>query len=251
MEMPIKNIYEKLIRNLAWFALMILLLSSNITSSQSSHFALGGGIAFNMSPYQYFSKYEQNTISNSEFKTNFSPVIIFRYGKKLSGIWKMSYIQSYYRYNYWIHVNGGTGAKITVSNVEQIPMDFLFQYTIHGDKGLYLLMRISTAIPIRIKNSITTSFTGVPPEYEWQTYEENYIQSPYFVNLQAVGGIGGYIKIKDKNAICIEGNVRYGIIPVCQTTSDVSLLAEKSRTLSIQIILGYLRHFEFRSKVKN
>jgi hypothetical protein len=203
-----------------------------------------------MSPYQYIGIYESYR-SDSEFKTNFSPAIMVRYGNELSGIWKTSYIQSYYEYHYGKHVNGGTGSRITESNVVQIPMDFLFQYTIHGDEGLYFLIGISTAIPIRIKNSITTSFTDVPPEYEWHTYEEKYIHSSYFVDLQAVGGIGGYIRIKNKNAIFVEGNIHYGIIPVLQTTSDISLMGNKTRTLSIQIILGYLRHFEIRRKVKN
>jgi hypothetical protein len=203
-----------------------------------SHFSLGGGLALNVVPQQQvFKSYNSQTPYVKKWKTNFSPVFILKYGNKIEGVFKASCIRYEYYYNQFSHAGPGWYRLNIESQVNILSFDLLAQYCLFKKAGICFFAGPSLGVPIKIKESLTESLEGTPIDF-YESREGN-VSAPYFADLQAVAGIGGYTRINGKNILSLEGSFRLGIIPLNQ--SDSYYYDAKCRSYSIQLLISYIR----------
>lgn len=206
--------------------LVIIFSASQNTSGQNPGFSAGMDVAYNLSQYKsheasYSSWYAKG------WTGNFSPALTLKYGDKLSGVFRGIYIFNRFEKEHY-GSSGGPGYK-EYNDLHQIYLDLLLEIAIKAKADIFFHVGYGAGIPVRNK-------------YE-SKYESEFINPDYFLNLEAIIGMGLFVPLGQKNGLRIESNIRLGIykIPVHGEYGNDN---EDTRTFELQFIMGYLRHFK-------
>ncbi len=232
---------KKIVRiSFSLFSFRLLMLSVIMAwavnvSGQAKNLAFGGGVGYNITP---ILKLDYYTWYRYEANGNFTPTITLRYGNKVSGVFKASYIRNAFEQTFFSQY-GGTSTDRLEANIHQIYCDLLFEHAPLGSRGFFYYLGPGFGIPVKVE---------ITEEYwrgEWgpypseHTYKESVVPAEFNLCIQGVIGLGGYIPIKEKNLISVECNFRIGLNKVLVNVDNY----EKARMVAIQFILGYLRRF--------
>jgi hypothetical protein len=229
---------KKMMRiSLALFFFRLLLLSVIMAwavnvSGQTKNLAIGGGLGYNLTPHL---EYDYNWIRHS-WAGNFTPSLTLRYGNKISGVFKASYILNTFEYTEFSQY-GGTSNHKKEAYIHQIFCDLLFEHTPSGSKGFYYYLGPGFGIPVKVLLTEEYSAGAWGPNPPVHTYEEYSQPAEFKICINGVIGMGGYIPVKEKNLISFECNFRFGLYKVPVNIS----YTEHARMIAIQFILGYLR----------
>jgi hypothetical protein len=222
--------------NFNYFRLLILagLTSWAVgASGQVKYLSVGGGIGYNTTPVFEF---DDITWQQNNWNGNFTPAITLRYGNKVSGVFKASYIRNTFEQTIFSQY-GGTSTDRFEADIHQIFCDLLFEHTPRGSKGFYYYLGTGFGIPVKVKLTEEYYRGAWGPYPPTHTYEESIVPAEFDLCIQAVIGLGGYIPIKEKNLVSLECNFRIGLNKVLVNVDD----SEEARIVAIQFILGYLR----------
>jgi hypothetical protein len=218
--------------------LKLLILSVIMTwavnvSGQAKNLSCGGGVGYNMT---IDKELDYGTWYSNGFHGNFTPTITLRYGNKVSGVFKASYIQNSFEEEDFSQY-GGTSLKVYKAKYHQVHVDFLFEHSPFGSRGFFYYLGPGIGIPVKVSLSEEFWKGAWGPNPAEHTYEEYTVPADFKLYIQGVFGIGGYVPIKEKNLISIECNFRFGFYKVPVNLS----YTEDVRMIAIQFILGYLR----------
>jgi hypothetical protein len=218
--------------------LRLLMLSSSMTwivvvSGQDNYLSFGGAVGINTTPVLELDDY---TWYHYDWNGNFTPTITLRYGNKVSGLFKASYIRNTFEQTIFSQY-GGTSTDRFEANIHQIYCDLVFEHTPLGSRGFYYYLGPGFGIPVRVKFTEEYSGGAWGPNPPFYIYEESSVSAAFNLCIQGVIGIGGYIPVKEKNLISVECNFRIGLNKVLVNVDD----SEDARMVAIQFILGYLR----------
>jgi hypothetical protein len=212
-----------------------LITMSSGANGQTKYLAVGGGIGCNTTPVFELDDY---TWHQNSWKGNFTPTITLRYGNKVSGVFKASYIRNTFEQTIFSQY-GGTSTDRFEANVHQIYCDLVFEHTPLGSRGFYYYLGPGFGIPVKVKLSEEYNAGAWGPNPPTHTYDEFVVPAEFNLCIQGVIGLGGYIPFKEKNLMSVECNFRIGLNKVLVNVDNY----EKARMVAIQFILGYLRRF--------
>jgi hypothetical protein len=222
--------------NFNYFRLLILagLMTWAVSvSGQAKNLAVGGGLGYNITPVFELDYY---TWQQNSWNGNFTPAITLRYGNKVSGVFKASYIRNTFEQTTFSQY-GGTSTDRFEANIHQIYCDLVFENTPLGSRGFYYYLGPGFGIPVKVKLSEEYNAGAWGPNPPTHTYEEFIVPADFNLCIQGVIGFGGYIPFKEKNLISVECNLRIGLNKVLVNVDD----HEEARMVAFQFILGYLR----------
>jgi len=202
-------------------------------SSQAKNLAIGAGVGYNMT---IDKELDYGTWNSNGFHGNFTPTITLRYGNKVSGVFKASYIQNSFEEEDFSQY-GGTSLYVYKAKYHQVHGDFLFEHSPFGSRGFFYYLGPGIVIPVKVKMSEEYWRGAWGPYPAEHTYEEYTVPADFNLYIEGVFGIGGYIPVKEKNLISIECNFRFGLQNVMINLDHT----EETRIVAIQFILGYLR----------
>jgi hypothetical protein len=210
-------------KSFLFFSFRFLLISvialwAVCTKAQVNSFAIGGGIGYCITPYLYS---EYKSFSLNGLHDNITPSVTLRYGNKISGVFKASYIQN--TFGQFIVGQHGSYEDTHIATIHQVYGDLLFEHNPKGSRGFFYYLGPGFGIPVKVKMTEDDDEYAMPAEFD--------------LSVQGVIGLGGYIPVKEKNLINIEFNVRIGLNKVL-VNMDVE---EEARMIAFQLILGYLR----------
>jgi hypothetical protein len=229
---------EKMRNTLIFNYFRLLILAGLMTwtigaSGQAKNLAVGGGLGYNVTP---ILELDYGTWYHYNWNGNFTPTITFRYGNKVSGVFKASYIRNTFEQTIYSQY-GGTSTDRFEANIHQIYCDLLFEHTPLGSRGFYYYLGPGFGIPVNVKLTEEYNAGAWGPSPPTHTYEESVVAAEFNLCIQGVIGLGGYIPVKEKNLISVECNFRIGLNKVLVNVDD----DETARIIAIQFILGYLR----------
>ena len=196
----------------------VIVLWVECASGQVNKLALGGGIGYCITPYlsgDYGSLYLDGLHSN------FTPAITLKYGNKIYGVFKASYIQN--TFEQLIIGQHGSYGDTHITTAHQIYFDLLFEYTPKDYRGFFLYLGPGFGVPVKV--------------HVTEDHDEYDVPADFDLSVQGVIGLGGYVPVKEKNLINIEFNVRIGLNKVLVNANEF----EAARMVAFQLILGYLR----------
>ena len=194
------NAEKKMMRkSISLFSFKLLMLSVTMAwavnvTGQVKNLAVGGGVGFNFTPLMlieggYWDRYA--------WVGNFTPTVTVRYGNKISGVFKASYI----RYTFEKEVfsqYGGTSMHTWEANIHQIHGDLLFEHSPFGSRGFFYYLGPGFGIPVKVKMTEEYWQGAWGPYPSEHTYEESTVPADFNLYIQGVFGIGGYIPVKRK-----------------------------------------------------
>lgn len=218
--------------------ILLMILFWNNGRGQDPRFSLGLDVSLNLSPVKISDSYDWTPDS---WTSNFSPALSLRYGDQLAGVFRAHYIKNSYIGEDYDRPSGGLGGGSWTyynTDVHQVYLDFLFEYSIKGRRGMYFHLGPAVGIPVKMAMDI---------DHYWEDYmgnpnEDHYsktLDPEYFSDLQCVIGYGAYIPLNDKNLFRFEMNFRVGVmqVPISWNAYESYVNA---RTIGIQFIAGYL-----------
>lgn len=217
-----------------FFVLPAILIWTANAAGQDKNLAFGAGIGYCITPVKQHEGYY-----DWDYKAltgNITPMLALRYGNKISGVFKASYIQNSFQKHEFSQY-GGTSTRDYETTIHQIYADLLFEHTPAGSRGFFYYIGPGFGIPVKVH--ITDDyFRGAwGPNPAEHTYEEYSVPAEFHLYIQGVLGVGGYIPVKEKNLISIECNFRLGIYKVPVNDFD----HVEAKMVAVQFILGYLR----------
>jgi len=221
------------------FSLRMLFLMSTLSwvapaGGQDNNLAFGAGIGYSITEVKQHEGYYDWV--SYQLTGNFTPTMVIRYGNKISGVLKASYIKNVFQKHEFSQY-GGTSTRNYETTIHQIYADLLFEHSPFGSRGFYYYIGPGFGIPVKVK--ITDDyFRGAwGPNPAEHTYDEYSVPAEFSLYVQGVFGVGGYIPVKDKNLISLECNFRLGLYKVPVNDFD----SVEARMVAVQLILGYLR----------
>ena len=213
--------------------LSVFLIMAVNAGGQDKNLAFGAGIGYSST---IVKGHEGNYgWDNFDMTGNFTPTIAVRYGNKISGVFKASYIKnSFIKHEFSQY--GGSSFRDIETTIHQIYADLLFEHSPFGSRGIYYYIGPGFGIPVKV-NITDEFFRGAwGPNPAEHTYDEYSIPAEFSLYVQGVFGVGGYIPVKDKNLISLECNFRLGLYKVLVNDFD----SVEARMIAVQFILGYL-----------
>jgi hypothetical protein len=201
---------------------------------QDKNLAIGAGIGYSITPIKQHEGYYDWDFK--DLTGNFTPTIAVRYGNKISGVFKASYIRNAFQKEEFSQY-GGTSTRKYETTIHQIYADLLFEHAPFGSRGFFYYIGPGFGIPVKV-NITDEYWRGAwGPNPSEHTYDEYSIPTEFGLYVQAVFGMGGYIPVKTKNLISIECNFRLGLHKVLVNDMD----SVEAKMIAVQFILGYLR----------
>ena len=216
-----------------FFPVVLMLLHFQMDAQQKTSLSFGADMAYNLSPIK---ELDYTNWYVSGWCGNFTPAMTVRYGDMLSGMFRASYIRNKFQNQTFTHANGGTGSTYYTTDLHQIYVDFLLQYTIPGMVRPYFQAGPAAGIPIRSKIHTDRYFSGYE---DWETHDEEFIHDLYFADLQWIIGYGIYIPLSERHLLRVENNIRIGMLKIPVQVND-SDYGDKVRTIDFQFIIGYI-----------
>jgi hypothetical protein len=203
-------------------------------SGQDKNLAFGAGIGYSITPIkQHEGHYDWDYL---KITGNITPTIAIRYGNKISGVFKASYIKNVFQKHEFSQY-GGTSTRHYETTIHQIYADLLFEHAPSGSRGFFYYIGPGFGIPVKVKMTDEYWRGAWGPNPAEHTYEEYSVPAEYNLYVQGVFGVGGYIPFNEKNLVSIECNFRLGLYKVFVNDID----PVEAKMIAVQFILGYLR----------
>ncbi len=213
---------------------MAIMSWAECAAGQDKNLSLGAGVGYCITPVKlHEGSYDWDYLQPTG---NITPTIAIRYGNKISGVLKASYIKNVFQKHEFSQY-GGTSTRDIETTIHQIYADLLFEHAPSGSRGFFYYIGPGFGIPVKV-NITDDYWRGAwGPNPIEHTYEEYSIPAEFNLYVQGVFGVGGYIPVKEKNLISLECNFRLGLYKVLVNDFDTV----EAKMVAVQFILGYLR----------